>query len=426
MKLKIKDNLYLIIPIITTTLWMLYCFWFFREDIMRSGYYHSDLLSYHVIGYNAIFDPSKNYPGQWYMPISGYFFFITFTIWPIPVAHWISIGLNYIFAILLLFEFNKILKLMEIEEKVHRFLFLIIPANGWIIFWQFQTNSHKFLTGFIILFILRREILWNKEEREKDLIYYIINYGLFLFILGWMPYLVYFLIIYIFYNIPIREILKKEHLKKYLILFLLFIIQNFYYIINPYAFYIFLTVGLGRPSHHGYFFLLYTRLELPAETMLLISNILVTILFIICFLITFIRSLTIQQKFTYFSIFYILLGTFRVYYSTVFLWPLIMLSFVPFLKQENISIEFIKKNFYIMVGLLSFFIYNVSPTTGYGGTLAMILIGILISCIIIIHIKDREEKYLYLFLIMFIIFWTIFTILMFYWFYLDYVPEYLV
>lgn len=421
--LKFKENIYLLIPIITTLLWALACVWFFREQIISSGYYRSDLLAFRSIGYYMVYDPSKNYPGQWYMPITGYFFFIAFTIWPIPVAHWICFMLNYVSAVLILIEFNKILKIMGIKEKFHRFLFLIIPANGWIIFWQFQTNSYKYITGFIILLILRREIKWNLEERSKNLMFYLINYGLFLFILSWAPYLIFFLILYVFYNIRLRDLFKRRNVKKYFILIGMFVIQNMLFFIYPYYFYIFLTKGLTFSTKHFYMFLVYSRVELPTETMQLISNIFSIILLIISLFIAFIPKVSIQRKFTYFSFFYILFGTFRVYYSMVFLIPLMMLALIPFFIQENFSLDFIKKNLFLIIGLISLFIYCVYPTTAYGGLLAMILLGAFTVCVLILHVKSRDQKRLFIFPIIFIILWSIYTYLMFTWFYTNFQPN---
>ncbi|MFX0140673.1 MAG: hypothetical protein ACFFDN_43945, partial [Candidatus Hodarchaeota archaeon] len=230
---KIKENIYIIIPIICIGVWALICIYIFRSSIITTGYFHSDVLAFRLIGYNMVYDPSKNYPGFWYMPISGYFLFLTCTIWPYIIAHWIMFSLNLISGALLIIEFDKILKLEEVQEKIHRFLFLMIAANGWNFYWQFHTNSYKLLTGFIIMLILRREIEWNKNKKEKEFKYYILNYGLFVFILGWAPYLVYFLILYVFYNIRLKFLFKKENIIKYLIIVSMFLIQNFLFIIYP-------------------------------------------------------------------------------------------------------------------------------------------------------------------------------------------------
>ena len=100
-----------------------------------------------------------------------------------------------------------------------------------------------------------------------------------------------------------------------------------------------------------------------------------------------------------------------------------MLAFIPFLIQENLSIEFIKNNKIVLLGLLSITLYCVYPTTAYGGLVAMFLIGLLISSILYLQIRRREEKYLYIFLLIFIVGWSVFVSLMVIWFYGEHIPS---
>ena len=64
------------------------------------------------------------------------------------------------------------------------------------------------------------------------------------------------------------------------------------------------------------------------------------------------KNLKIHEKFSYFAISFIFLNYLAFKVLTVLL-PLTLLLFIPFFYQDEIAIDFIKKNKYILIGLIS-------------------------------------------------------------------------
>ena len=89
------------------------------------------------------------------------------------------------------------------------------------------------MVGAILLFILRREIQYKKEERAKDFKYKFITYFLLGMIVSMVPYFIFLLLIFMFHDIPRGELLEKENLKTYGLVTLIFLAQNFLFFIYP-------------------------------------------------------------------------------------------------------------------------------------------------------------------------------------------------
>jgi len=406
----VLNNLYLIIPILSITYWALY--WLFYVNFRLGGYFDFEI--YYEAGKQIFINPEDLYDNKdyLYMPNFAIVMAITISLFPMFIARNIFYCINYILAIILILEFNKILILMDVKAKTHRFLFLISISNGYLILELFLKNQTKYLVAVVILFILRRELQHFKEEKGKDLKYYIINYGLFVFIIGMAPYLIFFLLIYIFHEIRYDELFKKDNLKLYSIVFLMFLIQNIFFLIYPKlingyrkAFIYFLQTREMELDHFYLDYLVDNLISLPQAYQSIISLILNFVLYVITITIILNKKLRLEEKFAYYSFSFIILS----YYSEkvlIILLPLTLLIFIKFLDQNEKYLNFVKKNIFVLMGLISVsliylihepggiyypllirFFFNKILHIGY-----LIFISILGSSLIILHVKNFFDK----------------------------------
>ena len=291
-----------------------------------------------------------------YLPSFAILFAISLSLFPVIISYYIFFIINYILAILTIVEFNKILVLMNLKEKIHRFMFLIIISNGYFIYFQFYFNQTKYIVLLILLFSIRRELQFDMDEKVKELKYYVINYGLFVFAVGMAPYFIFLLLIYIFHNISFSELFKKENLKKYSIVIIMFVIQNFLFIIFPSLIFDFLD-GFNHPQRRQRKLkLIYLRewVQISSSDIRFLSIMLTIALTIISLILILNNKLKIEEKFGYFCIAYVFVGIFA--YSIIVslvLFSFILLLFVPHLNQNSKGIEFVKNNITLLIGLFS-------------------------------------------------------------------------
>jgi len=216
---KIKENIYLIIPMSCIVLWamMFLLLTTYYPNWQNFGFLYMDYFIWYKTGKIIYTDPSNLYyqhPEPYnisytWMPCWAMLFAISFSLMPLAIGYFILFTINIIAGVLFVREFNKVLTLLDVKRKLHRFLFLIITSNGFIILNIFLQNQPKLIVALIFFFILRREIQCRKEEIEKDLKYHLINYGLFVFAVGIAPYFIFLLLIYIFHDIKFKDLFKK-------------------------------------------------------------------------------------------------------------------------------------------------------------------------------------------------------------------------
>ncbi|TFG25709.1 MAG: hypothetical protein EU529_00415 [Promethearchaeota archaeon] len=319
---------------------------------------------YYYSGRQLLIDPNRFYKedhGYWMGMTSLPFFLmlwaISISLLPYVVAYFIWYILHYIFAVLFVLEFNKILKLLEIKEKIHRFLFLMVISNGYLIFLQFGLNQSKFFVGALLLFILRREIQYNKEEKEKDFKYKFITYFLFVMIVGMIPFFLFLLLIFIFHDIPFSELFEKENLKTYGLVAVIFLAQNFLFIIYPGLIFDYFKIiryfqNLQFRLALYYFMFIYDIFIIPNGAKFILTLIFLIIMYEIIGFLLITKKLKIQEKFSYFAFSFILLNH-LAHRVLIILFPLTLLLFIPFFHQDEIGRDFFKKNKYILIGLIS-------------------------------------------------------------------------
>jgi len=198
----IIDNLYLIIPAICIVLWAIF-------SLIHSNfsYISVDFMVFYRSGQIILHNPKLLYEDDrfLYMPSFAILFAISLSLLPVSISVIVFLLINYFMAVLSLLEYNKILTLMNLKEKIHRFLLLMIISNGFFVYYQFVFNQTKYILFFLILVVIRRELQSKKKIKIKDLKYFFINYSIFAFAIGIAPYFLFLLLIYIFHDIPYKS-----------------------------------------------------------------------------------------------------------------------------------------------------------------------------------------------------------------------------
>ncbi|TFG25527.1 MAG: hypothetical protein EU529_00515 [Promethearchaeota archaeon] len=348
-----KENLYLLIPIFCLIFW----------GLTSRHIFKGDFVCFYNAGRQILTNPADlyNVPRYVYLPSFAIFFAFTFSLLPEGVSLFAFILFNYITGVFAILEFNKILLLMDVKKKEHRLLFLILISNGFYIFYIFYIIHFKFLVFLILLLIIRRETQYRNERKEKNRNYYILNYGLFIFMLGMSPYFVFLLFIYVFQEIQLKDLFKKENVELYIILVLWFLIQNFTFILYPSQIFKALK-GFNTPVTHirrsSPFYLRYL-IVLTAAQMRVLILIFAGILTIITMVLIHIRRLNIEEKFSFFLLAYLFFGiTSNPDLIAHICLSFVLLLFVPLLKQDFIGYDFIQKNKVFLIGVISFLLIN--------------------------------------------------------------------
>ncbi|MFX0072770.1 MAG: hypothetical protein ACFFAO_16930, partial [Candidatus Hermodarchaeota archaeon] len=266
---------------------------------------------------------------------------------------------------------------------------------------QFRFNQSKFYIFFILLFVIRRELFFEKEGLEKDLRFFLINYSVIVFAIGMAPYFIFFLMIYIFYKIPLKNLFKNENIKKYIIVIGVFFIENFLFIIFP-NYFIQLWTGFNHPQVEREKIklkLMRQLLDVPKNTVIsYITFLSIIILSIFSFILIIKKSLRIEEKFGYFSLAYIIFGAFSYsIYLYLMLFSLVLLLFVPHLNQKFTGISFVKQNLFFFIGLGSIFFILLFPVDILEPNIFILLDNVIILIFLIIMIisliRIKTTKY---------------------------------
>ena len=355
-----KEKLHLIIPLFLFSFWAFHCINYLNtEKLEQMGeFWDPDFRVFYDAGVQILKNPADLYntPRFLYMPSFAIFFAFTFSLLPFRIAFYTFYFVNYIAGMLAILEFNRILILMDVKKKAHRLMFLIAISNGYLLWIIFYFNHFKFIVFLILLFIIRREIKYRKEKKEKKIKYYVLTYGLFVFVLGMSPYFIFLLFIYLFQDIKLKDIFKIESLKMYSIIIVWFIIQNITFILYPSQFFEFLE-GFSRPAEEvrgAYPLFLKDFIKLSSSEMKRISQIFTWILVLITVILILNKNEKIEYKFGLFLLAYLFFGVIShppliAYICCSFA----LFLFVPFLKQDVKGYEFLKENIVPLIGLIS-------------------------------------------------------------------------
>ncbi|MFX1383360.1 MAG: hypothetical protein ACFFBP_13035 [Promethearchaeota archaeon] len=361
----VKSKLYIVIPLYCILCWAGY--FMFAGNFFKNPSY--DFLNYYYCGRRLLEDPKDLYKsdlrygyryGYKYLPNFAILIGLPLFFLPsVEFAYYVFFIINIFLGLIFTLLFNKLLVLLDVKRGVYRFLFLIAISNGWIVLQLYANNQIKYLVGVIILFIINREIQYTKHQIQKNFKYYFIHLNLFVFIVGLAQYFIFLLLIYLFHNISLKQLFKKENIKKYLTIIISFILQNIVFIIYPDLLFDFYEIYQKEQRRNDlklkHFYLEYIDdyvYVLPSPYKFYISVILNLILYVIILILILHRRLSLIEKFGYFSlsILYLNYIAFRILLNIT---PFICILFIPHLNQTKRGIEIIKENIYVLIGLVS-------------------------------------------------------------------------
>jgi len=410
-KIKIvRENLYLIIPIycvFSCAFYNIFLGNFFAPAVTY------DFTNYYNCGKQLLKDPMDLYNpniindeggryGYKYLPNFAVFIGLPLSFIPsMQLAYWIFYIINILFGIYFTILFNQILCLMNLKDKLHRFLFLLVVSNGWFVLQLYVNNQLKYLIGIGILFVIKRELYFNANGLKKDLKYYLIHYNILIFIVGMAPYFILLLLIYLFHDIPNKQILYTKYLKRYFILIGSFIAQNFLFVLYPRLIYEFYAMYLREAkrvdSKLNHFYLEYlvdNFIYLSGSQKSFISTTMNIILYIIVIILAFDKRMELTEKLGIYSLSTVILN-YIAYRIALILFPLITLLFIPYLYQEERGFNFLKKNKVVIIALFSIFFLYLTPNREqfhypyiegiYLSCLFYVII--LVSCVLILYLK---------------------------------------
>jgi len=318
----------------------------------------------HLAGYLLLHEPSRLYTIRYYyLPSFATFLLIPFSLLPLITAKYLSVGINVLMLILNAWEYDKILYLKGIKNNFHRTIFLLLISNGYVVFANFYHNNFKFVSSLLILLVLRREIEYSYDEKFKSLKFYFINFNCLWLAIAIIPQLVFIIFIYLFYSIPLKEILKIECFKLYGLASLAFLLQNFMFLVHPHYIYDFLNSykrnnSTQRPSTIPF---CYTKEWLYVENNSIYFTISVIMLSITTLILILSKNFSIEYKLAIFSYGYLFYGAWASRAFTVII-PLSYLLFLPWFFRNKSEKESLIIKIFLYLGILSLFgIYMMFP-----------------------------------------------------------------
>jgi len=349
-----KSKIHLIISTLCLTFWMLLFLIWYKFKI-----YHVDFHIFHEAFKKILNNPQELYNidiegwGYYYLPsFAGFFSFLGF--FNLTTAAYIFLTFNFILSILLILIFNRILISLNLKNKWSRLSFLLLVSNGWIIFDQYRTLQTKLLVSLIFLSIIWKEMYYRKEEKEKTIFSFTLNYFFFVFALGMVPQLIFLFIIYLFHDIRISNFFKRDNTLRLLLVVSIIIFENFLFFIYPELISDFLKGFTGNIDEKSIRALFISDFQFSNKYFLIIIRYLMLFLTIIITLgITINKRISIEWKFSLFCITFLFLDIFRGYGLLQVLLPFILILFVPFIQQERSWNQFVKKNYLIIIGFLA-------------------------------------------------------------------------
>ncbi|MHA1844844.1 MAG: hypothetical protein ACTSWE_11340 [Promethearchaeota archaeon] len=357
---KLKINFYIISPCICSLIWGFY-YLIFKNFIIYNRYW--DFQIFYFAGQQVLLNPAELYliPHFFYLPSFGLFFALYILIFPYILAYYISFFANLIFTIFFIREFNEILILLNVQEKYLRFLFLLLISNSWFLYFIFTFTQTKIFVGLIISYILKRELQFQELAKLKSRKFYFINDFLFIFAIGMAPPLILLFLIYFFHGIKKNNFLNRKQLERYFMAFLIFIGQNFLFLIYPNLLLNFISGYTWTSSHEETRCCYLYMNPLPVLQNDLFIMISTLILIIATFWLLFNNKIALKNKFGYFSVFYLFFGMYNCFALMHVLISFSILIYTSYLKPfENLKL-FLSQNKLNLLSLLSIAFINLMP-----------------------------------------------------------------
>ncbi len=387
MKLKftyIKDQSYIIIPIICLFLWAL-----ISQIKDNFAIVASDYSAFYDSGKYIFTHPENVYsnlinPRYRYLPSFATIFSIM-TIFPYEISAVIWFFVLLFFGGLSILIFNRIMILKGIENKLLRFIFLFVISNGLKIMQTFDILQTKIIALSFLLLFLMREIKYRQLESNElnGFKFNFIQLSLLIFVIGMMPFFIFLAAIYLLYDVNYRNIFSRNQIKKYLILIFVFLYQNFMFFVSPV-----LISGFFEGTSNAFktVYQIYTPSEVVAEqkifsiislscliyalfitnvNTLLIAIIFISLMILLTVIILFKKNMSLESKFGYFTLFSLFFNVYPRPNTMVVFMPLIALAFVRKIEIKGKIIEFIKINFKFLIGLICLSLLYLMPPIHY-------------------------------------------------------------
>ncbi len=388
----IRNKSYLFIPLLCAF------FWIFLT-LLKDNFYIFDAVDFDGFYYASrkiYLDPGKVYViglegnQHYYLPCFATLLGLITVFLTYNASMLIFFIILVILTILLIIEFDRLLESSGISEKYIRILILLVFSNSYSLFLNFDFMQSKLIPIFSIILFLRREIQYrNYPEKFNEKTFLFVQMMIFLFGLGLIPqYFIFFSIIYLFHGISWKKIFNKSQLKKYGLFILVLCVQNFMFfvifIVNPDSIFFLFKRTSGRSSI--FFYDSLTPSEMIAEKMNFPETFLLVILFFInefislsflsgtlvalismvillisSLILAFWKDMQFEIKISYFALTVICFSIYYRFLESIIFLPLVALLFIVSINDTDRLLEFIKSNFFWLLGLLSLFALNLVP-----------------------------------------------------------------
>ncbi len=379
--------------IILTAFWSIFGLFYFKAFYYRGS---GDFLTFYKAFRMFLSNPSNLYG------VHAFFYFPSFALvfcwlglFSYDVAYIIYSVFCGIVTFFIILEIEKILKLLNINTKIMKMIIAGIIFSGWGNVLLVVAGQKEALLIFTLLFVVRRELAYPKEKKNWK--YYLLNNSLFLFTIGTAPYMVFFFIITLFYDIKISELFRKDNVKNYLIIVISFLIQNCLFLIYPNLIFDYFTQSVEFTELNQWKFHMFIDLfPIYGPGLVEIFNslyypFLITD-FIACLLITFYpTNRALYERFGIFSTIHIFLDVFKGWYEWVMLIPVMALLILKYIKEKDKFFDNIKTNLIPVCALVMLLIFkhNNPYISFFFHNFPFLQIGILfyivsVRCIIII------------------------------------------
>lgn len=407
---KIKSNLYLLIPMCCIFFWALVSL--IKDNFNPLG--ASDFPAIYFAAKYIFTKPELVYsdaisPPYPYTPFIATIF-APIALLPIKTAHWVYLFITLILSYLLIINFDQILKMKNIERKLHRLFFLLAISNGLRYVQLFDYLTSKMWTAFFLIYFLRREIEYRELNKERESFKFkFTQWMILIFSIGITPQFFFLIILYLFYNVKFKEIFTRKQIQIYILMILVFFIQNFMFIIiflvSPESI-LFFFGGSWRGRHTiynpnlTYEYLVENRVRLPVDTLSHIFHVLslyfdlssfnfdllfpsLILMSITTILIHLKTNLKIEEKFGLFSLFSLFFYTLIAPRYYIVLLPLIEILFIKEIEDRENFMEYVKTNFLIILGLFCIILLYFMPEIHYLARVIPFLYNIPIALLLI-------------------------------------------
>jgi len=412
--LVLKKISYIFFPIVCLFMWAFLAL--YRDGFILDGF------DSHIF-YNAgktIFTDSGNVYGQsyYYLPSFAELYSIISFLFDFHTSEWIFFIILLIFGGYSIILFDKILVLKGWENKFIRFLCLMVISNGHKIFLQFDYLNVKMITLCFFLLFIKREIEHRNKNNSNEfhLKFSFIQFTILSLVIAVLPYAFFIIPLYFLNGVKINELCDKEQLKKYILFGIVFISQNFMFLINPSLVPQFFTGFTFRNSNveiSSILSCIYVIFNLQYNLVLPILSLSLMTFFTLY--IIFKNHSTIEYKFGIYFLFAIFFSIYIRPPQFIAFIPLILILFVDVINSDINGIKdykkvsnymvFIKENYLFLSVLICFslllffpgykFIYKILPFMKIIPVQIIILyytaVSLILLIVLIIFLKKHKK-----------------------------------